>query len=433
MSDSIQRPRGTFDILPPDLDPDPMENAAGWRAIEQIARETFEQAGYREIRTPVFEYTPLFVRGVGEATDIVEKEMYTIPSRAEDASEEDSLTLRPELTASVVRAYVEHNLHKTVPFQKFYYYGPLFRGERPAKGRFRQFHQFGVEVIGGSDPRLDADVILVAARLFKTLGLERVRLNVNSTGCPSCRDAYRETLKEYFSDRLAAMCDNCARRADRNVFRVLDCKEEPCQEPIAGAPPIREHLCADCGTHFDAVLAALDTSGQGYTVDPTLVRGLDYYCRTVFEFTAKGLGAQNAICGGGRYDNLVSELGGPEMSAIGFATGVERLLISLGKKFDTSSVTQTLDLYLGAFDDSIRDAVFKLVNALRDRGISTEMDFESRSVKSQMRVANRLNARYSAVLGPDELEKGQISLKEMATGSNEVISLEALEGTWQPS
>ncbi|MCC6737739.1 MAG: histidine--tRNA ligase, partial [Planctomycetia bacterium] len=325
---SIQAPLGFEDHLP--------DRMPVWRRIEDTARKVAETYGYREMRTPIMESTDLFVRSVGEVTDIVEKEMFTFdpsarpdgPRSGEAKGEKDSLTLRPELTASFVRACVEHGLFKKKAFQKLFYIGPNFRKERPQKGRLRQFHQFGVEALGATDPLLDAETVLLALRFFEELGVPGVKTKVNSIGCPNCRPKYRDALKAKFAPLIGQFCENCRRRFDRNVFRILDCKVENDVKLTADAPRIQESLCADCLAHDQAFTAALQKSGADFRQDPRLVRGFDYYTRTVYEFTAPGLGAQDAIGGGGRYDNLIEEMGGDKAGAVGFAIGLERVVIA---------------------------------------------------------------------------------------------------------
>jgi histidyl-tRNA synthetase len=424
-------PAGTEDVLP--------ERIADWRRVETAAREVLERCGYREIRTPVFEYTGLFARSIGDATDIVEKEMYTIPrstahgagaaAGAPDAAgdDEDTLTLRPELTASVVRAYLEHGMHKSRPFQKFYYLGPLFRRERPQKGRLRQFHQVGIEAIGSRDPLMDVETIDVFVRFLDAAGVAGSTVNLNSTGCRECRGGYREKLSAHLRVHAETLCENCRRRLDRNVFRVLDCKVKTCQPAIAGAPPIAESLCPACAAHFGAVQEGLKAIGVPFAVNPRLVRGLDYYTKTVYEVTSPHLGAQSAVGGGGRYDDLVAELGGPPTGAVGFAIGLERVLIAReaaeaaarkgaaapGGPAPAGAVS---DVYVVAVEEAQRAAAFRLLAALRTAGVRADMDYDARSLKGQMRSANRAGARIALVLGPDEAATGTVQLKDMAKG-----------------
>ena len=397
----VQAPLGTEDILP--------EQAALWQQVEATARAVFARYGYGEIRTPIFESTRLFVRSIGETTDIVEKEMYTL------GEGDDSLTLRPEATAPVVRAYLEHNLHKTKAFQKLYYIGPMFRHERPQAGRKRQFHQIGVEAIGATNPLLDAEVIDVACRFYAELGLSGYRVRLNAIGTPESRSGYRDLIKGELSGQLAKLCPDCQRRIDRNVFRVLDCKREQCRAITRELPRILDHLPEAEREHFAAVCGALESAGVAFEEDAYLVRGFDYYTGTVFEITHSGLGAQDALCGGGRYDNLIEDLGGPSLGAVGFAMGVERILMAL-EASEEAIAPEPLDLYIVTMGEDARGAVFGDLSALRRAGLAADTDYEGRSLKAQMRTANKLGARFVTVVGGDELASGTLTLKEMATG-----------------
>lgn len=389
------------------------------RLLEDAARRVFHLYGYEEIRTPMFEETRLFVRGIGEATDIVEKEMYTF------SEGEDSITLRPECTAPVVRAVVEHDFLKQKGFWKLFYIGPMFRKERPQAGRLRQFTQIGGEAVGSGDPTVDAESILLAARFFREIGLDGVQVKINSIGCPDCRAAYREVLKNFLRPRLAELCPDCQGRFERNVFRVLDCKNPKCKEIARAAPPMREHLDPACRAHFEAVTAMLKEAGQAFRIDDHLVRGFDYYTRTVFELSHASLGARDAVCGGGRYDNLVEELGGPKGPCVGFAVGVVPTILALQKSVGAQAATPpVVDLYVAALNDEVRPFVFKTAEALRRAGVSTEIDYEKRSLKAQMRSANKLGARYVIVVGPDEVSTGQVKLKQMASGEEEMVAID---------
>ena len=397
----IQAPLGFEDHLP--------DRMPVWRRIEESARRVAELYGYREMRTPILESTDLFVRSVGEVTDIVEKEMFTF-----DKGDKDSLTLRPELTASFVRACVEHSLFKKKSFQKLFYVGPNFRKERPQKGRLRQFHQFGVEALGATDPLLDAETVLLALEFFSALGVPGVKTKVNTIGCPACRPAFRDTLKARFAPLIAQFCENCRRRFDRNVFRILDCKNPGCVALTADAPRVHDSLCPDCLAHDQAFTAALARAGAPFAPDPRLVRGFDYYTRTVYEFTAPGLGAQDAIGGGGRYDNLIEEMGGDKAGAVGFAIGLERVVIALeaaGKAAEEEWYpTKVFVTHIGP---ETRGPAFDLVRQLRTEGISADMDYEGRSLKAQMRSANRVKAPWVVIIGGDELAKGVVKLRDM--------------------
>ncbi|NUN47381.1 MAG: histidine--tRNA ligase [Candidatus Brocadiae bacterium] len=410
----IQAPLGFEDHLP--------DRLPVWRRIEDAARRISETYGYREMRTPLMESTELFVRSVGEVTDIVEKEMFTF-----DKGDKDSLTLRPELTAPFVRACVEHSLFKKKPFQKLFYVGANFRKERPQKGRLRQFHQFGVEALGASDALLDAETVLLALAFFEAVGVPGVRTRVNTIGCPTCRPAFRDALKAHLEPKLARFCENCRRRFDRNVFRVLDCKVEGCVALSSDAPRVQAHLCDGCRAHDEGFIGALRRAGVAFEQDPRLVRGFDYYTRTVYEFRAPGLGAQDAIGGGGRYDNLIAEMGGDPAGAVGFAVGLERVVIALeaaGKAPEEEWFPTRV--YVTHIGPETRDAAFDIVRTLRTAGISADMDFEGRSLKAQMRNANRVKAPRVVILGPDEMAKGEVKVRDMAKSAEESVAVKDL-------
>jgi len=408
----VKAPLGTDDILP--------EQAALWQRAEAAARALFARYGYGEIRTPCFESTRLFVRSIGEATDIVEKEMYTF------GEGEDSLTLRPEATAPVVRAYLEHNLHKSKSFQKLYYIGPMFRRERPQAGRKRQFHQIGVEAIGATDPLLDAEVIALACHLFDELAIRGYRVRLNAIGTPTSRGGYRDLIKAELSQQSEGLCPDCRRRLDRNVFRTLDCKNPGCIAITRRLPPILAHLPEGERAHFRRVADALRSAQVPFDEDPYLVRGFDYYTGVVFEVTHGALGAQDALCGGGRYDNLIADLGGPPLGAVGFAIGVERLLMAVQAAAQPVE-PQPLDLYIVTMGEAARRAAFSYLAALRRAGIAADTDYEARSLKAQMRTADKLRARFVTVLGDNELASGSLKLKHMATGAEtEVCGVEGI-------
>lgn len=409
--EKISAPRGMPDLLPSDM--------PAVRLLEDTAHRVFQRYGYEEIRTPLFEETRLFVRGIGEATDIVEKEMYTF------AEQDSSLTLRPEGTASVVRAAVEHDILKQKGFWKLYYVGPMFRKERPQAGRLRQFTQVGCEAVGSPDPMVDAESILLAARFFDEIGLKGVEPKLNSIGCPNCRARYRAALKELFEPVRGELCEDCQSRLDRNVFRVLDCKNPHCREIARKAPPMRDHLDSECGEHFDSVLRLLAEAGLKFEIDDHLVRGFDYYTRTVFELVHSSLGARSAVCGGGRYDNLVAELGGPNAGCVGFAVGVVPTILALRKAGAAPEYAGPgMDVYIVAVNGEVRKDCFRLAERLRAAGISADLDAEGRSLKAQMRSANKMNAKYTLVVGPDELATGRFKLKNMKIAEEETISLE---------
>ncbi len=414
----LRAPRGTEDTLP--------HQWALWRRLEKVSREVFELFGYREIRTPVFEDTRLFVRGIGEATDIVEKEMYTFADSATSGEESASITLRPENTAGVMRAYVEYELYKTQKFQKFYYIGPQFRKERPQAGRLRQFHQIGIEAVGSQDPLLDVETVSVATQVYDRLGLTGYEVKLNTIGCEKCRPPYRKTLKEALLQHKKALCQLCLSRLDRNVFRVLDCKQEQCREVSHRMPVIYDYLCQECKEHFQTVKEALTSIGVWYDQDPFLVRGLDYYTRSVYELVHPSLGARNAICAGGRYDNLIEEIGGPPIGAVGFAMGVESSLLALTNVLKESASllnegAHAPAVYLISIGPEARRECFKLAQRLREHGLSCDLDYEDRSPKAQMRMANKMGVKKVILIGPEELEKKLLKLKDMATGQESLV------------
>lgn len=413
----FKAPRGTRDILPDEVE--------RWRRLEGVARDVFETYGYSEIRTPVFEETTLFVRGLGETTDIVEKEMYTM-RKGEGA---ESITLRPEATAPVVRAYLEHSLHKKKQFQKLYYIGPMFRYERPQAGRQRQFHHLGVEALGSRDPALDAESIVMVQAILKGAGIADSHVRVNAAGSPRSRDAYRAVLREQMGAVREELCEDCRRRYERNIFRILDCKKEQCRQIARTLPPITESLVAEDGAHFEAVLRILDGVGVSYEVDGLLVRGLDYYTHTIFEVSSDKLGAQDAVAGGGRYDCLVREFGGPDIGAVGFAMGMERaiLLMADATSGDVAS-SGAVDVYVAitARDQGLHEEAWKVAQALRRAGITCDLDYEMRSLKAQMKEANKLGAKYAAILGPDERAEGVVTLRDMTTKREQKLTPEAV-------
>ncbi|MBN3033468.1 MAG: histidine--tRNA ligase [Candidatus Saganbacteria bacterium] len=400
-------PRGTKDILP--------DEAPLWQAIERACRETFGLFNYREIRTPVFESTEVFSRSIGDSTDIVSKEMYTFADR-----KGRSLTLRPEATASVVRAALENNLLSTDNLLKVYYLGPMFRYERPQAGRQRQFHQAGVEAFGSADPSLDAETVQLSVKLFENLGLKELAVDLNSVGCPECQPVFREALKKYFAAHLAELCDDCRQRFAANPLRLLDCKEARCQKYIEQAPAMIDHLDPECQAHFAKVRGWLDGLKVKYRVNDRLVRGLDYYTRTVFEVVSKQLGAQNAVCGGGRYDNLVKQFGGKSVPAIGFAVGLERLAEIMGKS-KVKSQKSKVDLFIAVLGEQAKKVAFDLMSQARDLGLSADTDFLGRSLSAQLKAADRLGAGYVYIIGDDELAKRSAALKNMKTAEQKEV------------
>ncbi len=406
----IKAPTGTKDILPGDVEI--------WQQIEKEAREIFNLYGYREIRTPIFENTSLFQRSIGEATDIVEKEMYTFKDKGGR-----SLTLRPEGTAPVVRAYLEHQFPQQDQFQKFYYMGPMFRYERPQKGRYRQFHQIGVEVFGPSHPFMDVEIIAIQWRLFKKLGINDITVKINSIGCSKCRPVYREKLVEYLKENRERLCNTCQNRLERNPLRVLDCKNDSCQRVVKNGPVITDFLCSECSEHFEKVKRGLDNLGIKYEVDPYLVRGLDYYTRTVFEFIYSGLGAQNTVSAGGRYDTLVKELGGPDIAGIGFALGVERLVLILSEK---GLQEEKKPLYFIPLGEEAIEKGIELIEKMRDNNIPVLWTGKTGSIKAQLRQANKKGAEIVIILGENEISRRVAKIKDMKKGVEKEVPWEEL-------
>ncbi len=408
---SISTIKGFKDILP--------EETPLWQWIERGAREVFRVFGYKEIRTPLLEWTELFSRGIGLETDIVSKEMYTLAD-----SKGRNQTLRPEATASVVRAYIQHRLYQANPVQKLFSIGPMFRHERPQKGRFRQFHQINAEIFGDPGPRSDADLINMAMHIFEKVGLKGLTLNINSLGCVSCREDFKNKLREFLSDKSESLCSECQRRADLNPLRVFDCKVEACKEVMSDAPIILDYICDGCKDHFSILRKYLDDLDIRYIVNNNLVRGLDYYSRTTFEIQTDRLGTQNAVAGGGRYDTLIRQLDGPDHSGMGFAIGFERLVALLEEENRTLSGEP--DLFIIALGDDAFDRVFLWADSLRKEGISIEMEYAIKSLKAQMKKADRLKAKRVLIVGEDELAKGKVLLRDMETKEQEEVPLEDL-------
>lgn len=400
--------RGFRDVLP--------EESAIWQGLEAQARKCLTAYGFAEIILPVVEKTELFARAIGETTDIVEKEMYTFTDR-DDAS----LTLRPEGTASVIRAYIEHSLFHKEPVSKLFYIGPMFRRERPQKGRYRQFHQIGAEILGRDDALIDAELLLMLHDLFTALRLA-VAVDVNSLGCNACRPRYRETLRAFGESRLSALCANCRARLQRNPLRILDCKEPGCRQVTADAPAMAAFLCEACRDHFDRVQMYLRQEQVPFTVNLRLVRGLDYYCRTSFEVLAQGLGSQNAVCGGGRYDGLVEQLGGPAVPGIGFAIGVERLAMLLQAQGRQPS-TQP-ELFIAPLGNGAEGQAFSVAHRLRRAGYQVELESGSRGLKAQMRRADKLGARYVLILGEQELAAGKGTVRDMQAKTDRPLAVD---------
>ena len=412
--------RGFSDILPGEVEL--------WQAVESTARQIFRVYDFAEIRIPVLEKTELFSRSIGETTDIVEKEMYTFEDRDSRNESTDSalkLTLRPEGTAGVVRAYIEAELFKTEPVRKLYYMGPMFRRERPQKGRMRQFHQIGAEALGRGDPLADVEILLLLNDFFQALGLAEPVLQINSLGCSDCRPRYRELLLAFLRERNNELCGNCQRRIERNPLRALDCKEPGCIRATKDAPSILDSLCPACRDHFATVQRLLKATHVDFAVNSRMVRGLDYYCRTTFEWTTAMLGSQSAVAAGGRYDGLVQELGGPPIPGIGFALGVERLTMLL--KMQERPAPSGPEIYIAWVGEKARDWAFPLAHRLRRKGLVVEMEGEARSLKSQMRRADKLRATSVLIVGEDELNKGAAALREMATKQQEDVKIDELE------
>lgn len=427
---ALQAPEGTKDLLP--------EEAAFWTHFKAVAADVFGRYGYRLIETPVFEQTELFVRGIGEATDVVSKEMFTAISGENlkklldggTVKGKSRLSLRPEGTAGVVRAVVQHDLvpQGAAP-AKLMYAGQMFRAERPQKGRQRQFNQVGIECLGAEEPSVDAEGIIMLMRFYEAIGIpmDSTRLLVNSMGCSECRPAYREAVRAYMAEHADELCDECNRRAEINPLRAFDCKNPGCAAVMEGAPKIADHLCDDCRAHYETVKSYLDAAGIAYVEDPTLVRGLDYYTRTVFEVqVVEGMGSQNAIGGGGRYDKLAAEVGGRDTPGFGFALGFERCVLALEAAGRDLSSPARCDLFVAAVDNDVRNRVFGIVQACRDAGVVCEMDHQRRSLKSQFKLADKLGAAHVAVVGPDELAAGEVTLRDMATHEERRVAIDAL-------
>lgn len=409
----IKAPRGTQDILGTD--------SYKWQFVERLALENAGLFGFSEMRTPTFEQMDLFKRSVGDTTDVVQKEMYEV--RAEKGK--DLYGLKPEGTAGAVRSAIENNLLKGALPLKVCYVTPCFRHERPQAGRLREFHQFGVEMFGAQSPSADVEVICVARELFQMIGLKQVMLNINSIGCPTCRAEYHKALTEYFRQYQDKLCTTCLERLDKNPMRILDCKSTVCSEIAKGAPVVLDYLCGDCKEHFEGVKKRLDALGIEYKIDPTIVRGLDYYTKTVFEFISGDLGAQATVCGGGRYDGLVKQMGGDPTPALGFAVGLERLLLIMEAQGIEIPKPETCELFIASMGEAANIKACELTNALRSEGFYAECDLMNRSVKAQMKYANKIGAKYTMVLGESELESGIAKLKEMETGTEREVDFRA--------
>jgi histidyl-tRNA synthetase len=408
--------KGVHDIFPPDI--------YVWQRIEGVARDVFSAYGFQELRVPIIESTEIFTRSIGEATDIVEKEMYTFLDKAGRR-----ITLRPEGTAPAVRCYVERHLYNLPSPQKFFYSGPMFRYERPQAGRFRQFFQTGVEAFGVAEPKIDAEILSMLRLLFGRLGLQGLNFEVNSIGCEKCRPGYKKALIDFFSDKLDGFCPDCKRRYDQNPLRILDCKVEACVKLRAGAPRVTDFLCGECKGHFDTFLSYLKLLDIPYIINPNMVRGLDYYTRTTFEVTCEHLGAQNAIAAGGRYDGLVQDFGGPPTPAIGFAIGMERIASLL-----KSSVDQHIPLpevLIAAVGEPGEREGFAIANRLRDKGIWAELGYAGNSLKSQLRKADRLSAKFVLIIGDDEIASGRLKWKRLSDSSQGEVPIAEVDGLFK--
>lgn len=402
--------RGTADVLPAD--------SHKWQFAERSLFETAGLFGFSEIRVPVFEYTEVFTKNVGETTDVVQKEMYTFTDKGDR-----SITLRPEFTAGVVRSVIEHGLVSGALPVKVCYAGGCYRYEKPQAGRMREFHQFGAEVFGASDPAADAELITLADTLLKNIGIKKISLEINSIGCPECRKNYHKALKEYFAGRADELCDTCRSRLERNPMRILDCKSPICKEIADNAPIVLDYLCDECREHFEGVKEHLTAVGLDFKVNPKIVRGLDYYTKTVFEFVSGDIGAQATVCGGGRYDGLVGQMGGPELPALGFAMGIERLLMVLESQNAEFPAARTPDIYIATLGDKAKLEATRLCKLLRDEGFSAVTDINGRSVKAQMKYADKIGAKLSTVIGDDEIANKKCIIKNMETGEQTEIVL----------
>jgi len=406
-------PKGTKDILP--------EQIGKWNYVENIFREKCKRFGFREIRTPLFEHTELFSRGVGDTTDIVQKEMYTFKDYGDR-----SITLKPEGTASVVRAFLESKQYAETQPTKYFYITPCYRYEKPQAGRLREFHQFGIEVFGAKSMLADIEVISLADNLLKSFGIDGLELRINSVGCPECRAKYRDALREYFRPHYDNLCDTCKDRYERNPMRIIDCKSPEDQKIAAGAPSILDYLCDDCSNAFNDLQKGLDAAGIEYIVDPTIVRGLDYYTKTAFEFVSNDIGAQGTVCGGGRYDNLISEVGGQDIPGVGFGLGIERLLLLMENKGISFPEEDTMDALIVTLGDDAKYYGIKLANELRASGIDCDMDSMERNMKGQLKFADRRGYKYAVIIGDNELASGKCQVKNLKESTASDVEFEKL-------
>lgn len=404
-------PKGTKDILPKEV--------YKWQYVEKAFHDLCSKYAFKEIRTPMFEHTELFLRGVGDTTDIVEKQMYSFEDFAKR-----NITLKPEGTSPVVRAFVEHKIYADVQPTKLYYNIPCFRYENPQAGRQRQFHQFGVEIFGADNMMADAEVISLAADFLESLGIDELELRINSIGCPSCREKYRALLKEFLKSKYDDLCNTCKGRYEKNPMRILDCKSPVCQEFVQGAPVMLDYICDDCSTAFDELQNNLKAMDVEFTVDSGIVRGLDYYTKTAFEFITNKIGAQGTVCGGGRYDNLIEQIGGPSIPGVGFGLGVERLLLVMEKSGVEIPEPQNVDVFVAVMGEKAKLFGLKLMKDLRKQGFKAEMDIMGRNIKGQFKYADRLHAKYTLVIGDNELAEEKVSIKNMDTSEQRQVPLE---------
>ena len=404
-------PKGTKDLLP--------AQAYKWHYVERKFAEICKNYGFKEIRTPMFEHTEVFARGIGDTTDVVQKEMYTFNDHGNR-----SITLKPEGTSGAVRAFIEHKQYAEVQPTKYYYDTDCFRYEKPQSGRLRHFHQFGIEVFGTPNMLADSEVICLANDFLNQLGITEIELRINSVGCPECRKKHREALNEFLRPRYDELCNTCKERYDRNPMRILDCKSEICQEIVKDAPRMLDYLCDDCRNAFEELKSNLTAMGIEYKVDPNIVRGLDYYTKTAFEFVTTSIGAQGTVCGGGRYDHLIEELGGPPIPGVGFGLGIERLLMLMDACGAQFPADDSVDVFIAVMGERAKAFGLKLCRELRQSGVAAEMDTLARNIKGQFKYADRLNAKYTLVIGENELDKGVVSLKDMSMSQQREIKIE---------
>ena len=411
MAESIKAPRGVRDILP--------EDSWKWGYTLEVTRKIADLFSYREVHLPIFEQTELFARGIGDTTDVVEKEMYTFTDKGGR-----SITLRPELTASMVRSYLEHNMAGSRQPVKLWEVGPMFRYERPQKGRYRQFWQLDFEAIGSDSPLVDLEVIMTAIELFRSLGMSNLEVILNSVGCPKCRPVYREALMNFLRPKMAELCGTCQNRYERNPLRILDCKDDKCKEITEGAPAIFESLCQECSDHFDSVTSGLDSLGVIYHIDKRLVRGLDYYTKTAFEVQSGDLGAQNAVCGGGRYDNLSEAIGGPHVPGVGFAAGLDRIILTMEQQNCSFGKEPSPSVYVVCVDEQAQSAAIEVLYRLRREGISADMDYMGRGMKAQIKSAVNGGSLVACIIGGDEVARGVVMVKDLEKSQQEEVPLE---------